>query len=82
MTHPFSPDRGKTFTLVQRKNFWGDDRLILLDEGGKRRRINASWTDLEPPSPFLEASAGRAVISDEKALELASLLDRLSKGVK
>lgn len=79
VTHPFSPDRGKAFTLVERRNYWGDDRLIMLDEQGKRRRMKASWTDYEPPTPFLEISNGRAVISDEKALELASLLSRLKE---
>lgn len=81
VTHPFSPDRGKEFALVERRHYWGDDRLILLDERGKRRRIKAEWTDYEPPTPFLEISAGRAVISDEKALELASLLARLKENV-
>ena len=82
ITHPFSPDKGKEFTLIDRKNFWGDERLILINEKGKRKRFNASWTDYEPPTLFREISAGRAYLSDVKALELAELLHRLMDNVK
>lgn len=82
VTHPFSPDLGKEFVLIDRRNFWGDERLILEDKKGKRRRINASWTDYEPPTLFREISAGRAYVSDKKALELAELLRRLKESVK
>lgn len=82
VTHPFSPDKGKEFTLVHRLHYWGDDRLILLDENGKRRRINASWTDYEPQTLFREVSDGRAYLSDDKAEELMLLLQAMSKSVK
>jgi len=82
VTHPFSPDKGKEFTLVEHKHYWGDDRLILLDSKGKRRRISASWTDYEPPTLFREISNGRAVFSDEKVIELSQLLSALKGSVK
>ena len=78
ITHPFSPLRKHSFQLIQGKNFvWGEDRLLCMDENGFYRRILTSWTNYEPPTPFIEVSQGRAYLTDKSLLDLASLLTNL-----
>jgi hypothetical protein len=79
ITHPFSPDCGKEFILIERKKCWGEDRLLCFDENGKYRTVLTSWTDYEPPCPFVSASNGTAFISDDHALELSDLLCLLAQ---
>ncbi len=74
VTHPYSPDFGKEFVLIEKTICWDEDRLLCFDEQGNYRRILTSWTDFQPPKPFVAASAGRAYLTDSDAVELASLL--------
>ena len=75
MTHPFHPLRGRRFELVDRRRTWGEDRVYYQD-GGKLRRMPASWTSAAAPSPFIAISAGRSLFQVADLLELASLISR------
>jgi len=81
VTHPCSPLKGKTYKLIERKQCWGDDRLLYLDENEDYRRILTSWTDYTPQDPFLETSGGKAVLSETSMIELAQLLSHLGEEV-
>ena len=76
--HPFSPLRNQKFELIERKRCWGEDRLLCFDEAGNYRRILTSWTDFVPNDVFEEASRGRAYMSGDSMVELASFLKNLS----
>ncbi|MBQ7445849.1 MAG: hypothetical protein IJS71_07965 [Clostridia bacterium] len=77
VTHPYSPLRNRKFKLIERKECWGEDRLLCIDENGYFRRIPTYWTDYVPVSAFNEVSNGRAYITGEKMVELAQLLQNL-----
>lgn len=42
--------------------------------------VPLSWTDIEPPDPFVKISDGRALFRVTDLLRLASLLNELKKG--
>lgn len=77
VTHPFSPLKKHGFELIERKECWGEDRLLCFDECGNYRRILTSWTDYVPLDVFNEVSAGRAYLSGEGIVSLASYLEEL-----
>ena len=79
--HPFSPLHGKEFTLIERKQCWGDDRLLFINENGDYRRILTSWTDYAPQEPFITASEGRAILSEKSLMNLAELIGFLADEV-
>src|SRR5260370_4091222 len=58
ITHVFHPHYGRDFTLVDRRNAWGEDRVFFHDDAGKLRRVPAAWTSSAPPHAFVEISAG------------------------
>src|SRR5260370_38560877 len=58
ITHVFHPHYGRDFTLVDRRNAWGEDRVFFHDDAGKLRRVPAAWTSAAPPDAFVEISEG------------------------
>jgi len=74
INHPFSPLYGKEYRLIERRNCWGEDRLLCFDEKGNTCLILTSWTDYLPPEPFVSASDGRVDFRFSDLADLNSLL--------
>src|SRR5260370_1595028 len=74
ITHVFHPHYGRDFTLVDRRNAWGEDRVFFHDDAGKLRRVPAAWTSAAPPDAFVEISAGRSPFLLDNPLPLRALL--------
>ena len=77
VTHPFSPLREHRFVLIERKQCWGEDRILCFDETGNYCRILTSWTDYAPLDIFQDTSNGRAYLSADSVIELAAHLENL-----
>jgi hypothetical protein len=55
ITHPFSPNKGKIFFIVDETPGWGEDRLLCCDCEGNSQIFLKSWTDYptdRPENPF------------------------------
>src|SRR5260370_35918672 len=76
--HVFHPPYGRDFTLVDRRNAWGEDRVFFHDDAGKLRRVPAGWTSAAPPDAFVEISAGRSHFRIEDLLQLVALIPQPS----
>ena len=79
VTHPFSPLRENKFVLIERKQCWGEDRLLCFDETGNYRRILTSWTDYALHDVFEVTSNGRAYLSGASMIGLASYLKNMTE---
>ncbi len=77
VTHPFHPLAGQEFDLISRKRNWGEDRVFIVGQGGLTTSIPATWTDVDPPDPYVVVSAGRTAFRIQDLLALAGLLDSL-----
>lgn len=78
VTHPFHPLYGRELELIYRRLYWGEDRVVYIDEDGRPRFIAAAWTDIEPIDPFRRVAAGSAVFRTVDLLALCEVLDRLA----
>ena len=58
---------------------WGDHRVFLLDEQGLQHSLPVGWTDVAPPDIFVEMAAGRSAFRVSDLIELAVLVEQLSK---
>ncbi len=74
VTHPFHPLNSKRFELITRGYTWGDDRVFYYDQEGRLRSMQASWTSVIPPDPFVVISSGRSLFRVEDLLVLVSLI--------
>jgi hypothetical protein len=77
ITHPFHPLCGRELELVCRRRYWGEDRVVYVDEDGRPRFIATAWTDIEPVDPFRRVAAGGAAFRTVDLLALCRVLDRL-----
>lgn len=72
VTHPFHPLSGQQFPLLAQRFTWSEWRAFFCDpQTGHVRSLPTAWTDLAPPDPFVQQSAGRAILrlSDLQALQ-------------
>ncbi len=76
VTHPFHPLNGQQFELITRKHTWGDDRVFYHDKEGRLRSINASWTSVVTPDPFVVISTGRSMFRVEDLLALVVMIGK------
>ncbi|CAN7797257.1 DUF5372 family protein [Paraburkholderia hospita] len=76
VTHPFHPLFGREFTLADRRNTWGEDRVYFLDDAGDLKRMPAAWTSAAVPNAFETVSAGRSHFRIEDLLQLTMLIAR------
>lgn len=53
---------------------WGEHRVYFYDREGNLRLLPASWTDAEPPDPFVAVAAGRCPFRIDDLLRLVDLL--------
>jgi hypothetical protein len=74
--HPYHPQRGRKYELIDRRRTWGEDRVYFHDERGELKRLPAAWTSAGTVDPFVSQSAGRAHFRIEDLLELATLITR------
>ena len=76
MTHPFHPDHGREFRLLQAKQCWGLERAICEGQDGQLATFPLSWTDYQEQDPFVAVSRGRSPFRVTDLLELADLVER------
>jgi hypothetical protein len=55
---------------------WKADQVFYFDDHGIQRSFATNLTDVLPPDPFIEASAGRAAFRVADLLRLREQLDR------
>ena len=77
VTHPFHPLSGQELELVKTCRGWHEQRVCLQRADGQLTWLSRRWTSLEPRDPFLEVSAGRALLRVQDAVELGVLLQEL-----
>ena len=80
LTHPFHPQRGQQIHLVTRRQNWGEDRIMYYNEQENLVSILASWTDVDPPDFFTQASAGRSWFRIDDLQRMRGLVDDLMVG--
>ena len=80
MTHPFHPLHGQEFELIEYRHTWGEERVYFLDCAGQMQRLPVAWTDAAGEDLFVVVAAGRSPLRVEDLLQLADLLEHLSKG--
>ena len=53
---------------------------MYYDASGQLRSMLASWTDVQEPDQFAQASAGQSWFRTDDLLRLCALIDELSGG--
>jgi hypothetical protein len=74
VTHPFHPLFGREYDLIQYRHFWGEDRVVYLDETGEARSLPAGWTSAVADDPTVVISAGRSHFRVADLVELVQLV--------
>jgi hypothetical protein len=73
VTHPFHPLLGREYDLIQYRHFWGEDRVVYVDEKGEARSLPARWTSVAAEDPAVVVSAGRSHFRVADLVELTKL---------
>jgi len=79
ITHPFHPLKGRQFDLVEHRCIYAESYVYFQDDCGQLREIPSSWTDFVKGDAFVEAAAGRSPLHATCMLELADLVERLTR---
>jgi hypothetical protein len=79
ITHPFHPQIGREFEIVDRRRYWGGDHLIVLEEDERPRAVPVAWTSLCEEDAFRRIAGGRAAVRFVDVVLLAELLDGLRR---
>lgn len=74
VTHPFHPLLGCEYDLIQYRHFWGEDRVVYVDETGAARSLPARWTSAVAEDPAVVVSAGRSHFRLADLIELVKLV--------
>lgn len=74
VTHPFHPDRGRSFPLVAAKQLWGEARVTVEHPDGTLHSIPVGWTDLAPIDPYVVIGRARSRFRVEDLVALADLM--------
>jgi len=89
VTHPFHPWKGQRLVLANRRQNWGEDRVVFYDAEGQLRSMPATWTDLDPPDIRSVVAAGDSFFRVDDLLVLVGLISEIKgrpagrpKGVK
>ena len=75
--HPFIPQYNNEYEFVDRRQSWGQDRVVYFDKNGDAATIPTSWTDVAEPDLFNLQSAGRCNFRYADLAELAKLIKYL-----
>lgn len=79
ITHPFHPLNGQQLACVgQRYNRYGMRLLLQIDDGSVCS-VPPQWTDVAAPDPEIVLGEQRALFRVVDLLELARLVDQLSR---
>ena len=79
VTHPFHPLSGQEFCCVgERYNRYGRRLLLRLDKAVVCS-VPPQWTDLATPDPEIVLGEGRALFRVADLVELARLVEQISK---
>ena len=74
VTHPFHPQLGRAFKILDLRLCWAEERVFYVGDDGQLAYIPASWTDVLPPDPYKEAGAGKALCRVPDLLHLCRLV--------
>jgi len=77
--HPFHPDYGKKFDLVNYRNSWKSQYVEYIGSDGILCSMPLSWTDAAGIDPFIEISKGRSVFHIKNLLRLCELASDLKE---
>ena len=77
--HPFHPDYGKEFDLVNYRNSWKNKYVEYIGSDGILCSISLYWTDAAGIDPFIEISKGRSFFHIRNLLRLCELASDLSE---
>ena len=77
--HPFHPLRGQRFQVLKERRTAGIDTLLLRELDRGTFSIAREWTDWADPSPYGSLGLPARRLEAGSLLELAALLDQLTK---
>lgn len=77
ITHPFHPQVGQKFEVVERRSIRTRDRVFYQDGSGCLRSISASFTDLVTPDAVVALGAGRSRFRVTDLLAIRRLMEDL-----
>jgi hypothetical protein len=77
--HPFHPQYGVEFDLVNYRNSWNNKYVDYEDKSGNVCSIPLQWTDASGIDPFIKISKGRSAFHIKDLLRLCGLVDDLLK---
>ncbi len=67
--------------LVERRQTWGDDRVMYFDGQGRLRSMLVSWTSLADEDLFRRVSAGRSWFRTDDLVQLSVLIGELQRRI-
>ncbi|MBC8421315.1 MAG: hypothetical protein H8E04_00430 [Actinobacteria bacterium] len=79
ITHPFIPQYKDEYEFVERRQTWGQDRVVYFKKNGDLATIPTVWTDVAEPDLFNLQSEGRCNFRYADLVELAKILKYLKK---
>ena len=65
--------------MIDYRQFWGEDRVVYLDEKGEARSLPARWTNAGAEDPVVVLSEGRSHFRVADLVELANLVRRTAR---
>ena len=63
--------------VIGRASHWGEERVVFLDDEGRKQSISLAFTDLSPDDEFRQVANGRAAFRASDLLALRLHLDAL-----
>jgi len=75
ITHPFHPQAGQEFEVVERHRIRTQDRVFYQDGTGCLRSISGSWTSLATPDAVVVLGGGRSRLRVVDLLALRRLME-------
>ena len=79
MTHRFHPWFGREFPFVAVQQTWRQDRVFFFGDDGSTQSLPRAWTDVADPDVFVTIAAGRCPFRVADLLELAEVIDGLTR---
>ena len=81
ITHQFHPLYGCKFNLFTYRHNWGKFRVYFYDKEDNLISIPATWTDIEPEDPFVEASQGQSLFRIEDLIQLVDVIENVNESL-
>jgi len=76
ITHPFHPQLGKRFDLLDERITWGESRVYTRDAEGHLKAYPVGWTSRAPEDPAVVLGGGRVHFRVTDLLEAAGMLSK------